>query len=100
MMIVHVQIQVKPELVDAFKEATIENGRHSIQEPGIVRFDFLQQADNPSRFLLVEIYRTPDDQARHRETDHYKKWRDTVADMMAEPRSPIKYTNLFPPDEL
>ncbi len=91
MLIVHVQIHVKPEFVEAFAEATRENARNSVQEPGITRFEALQQADDPTRFLLMETYKEASDQARHRETAHYAKWRDTVADMMAEPRTPIKY---------
>ena len=98
MIVVHVFIHVKPECVEAFQAATVENAQNSIREPGIARFDFLAQNDDPNRFLLVEIYRTPEDPGRHKETDHYKKWRDTVADMMAEPRSAIKYDNLFPDD--
>ncbi|MFN8530972.1 MAG: antibiotic biosynthesis monooxygenase [Anaerolineae bacterium] len=96
--IIHVQIQVKPEVIDAFITATLENGRSSIQEPGIIRFDFLQDAADPTHFTLVEVYRTPEDQQRHRETAHYLKWRDTVADMMAAPRTFIKYVNLLPGD--
>jgi autoinducer 2-degrading protein len=99
MFIVHVFVHVKPDQVEAFKAATLENGRKSIQEPGIARFDVIQQRDDPTRFVLVEVYRTPDDPARHKETAHYQKWRDTVADMMAEPRNSIKYTNIFPDDE-
>jgi len=91
MLIVHVHVRVKPEFIGAFRAATIENARHSIQEPGIARFDFLQQADDPSRFLLIEIYRSDDAPARHRETAHYIAWRDTVADMMAEPRNRVVY---------
>jgi autoinducer 2-degrading protein len=91
MMIVHVHVHVKPESVDAFRTATIENARNSRQEPGIERFDVLQQADDPARFLLIEIYREPEAQARHRETPHYAVWRDTVAGMMAEPRSGLNY---------
>jgi quinol monooxygenase YgiN len=96
MFIVHVHVHVKPESVEAFKEATIENARNSVQEPGIARFDVIQQNDDPARFILVEVYRTPDDPARHKETAHYQKWRDTVAEMMAEPRSSVKYDNVFP----
>jgi quinol monooxygenase YgiN len=99
MFIVQVHVHVKPEFIDAFKEATIENARHSVQEPGIARFDVIQQNDDPARFILIEVYRTTDDPARHKETAHYQTWRDTVADMMAEPRSSIKYTNVFPSDE-
>ena len=99
MFIVHVFVQVKPEKVEAFKAATVENARSSGQEPGIARFDVIQQQDDPTRFVLVEVYRTPDDPARHKETPHYQKWRDTVAQMMAEPRTSIKYTNVFPDEQ-
>jgi len=99
MLIVHVQIHVKPESVDAFREASIENARNSIKEPGIARFDLLQQADDPTRFVLVEAYREAGAQARHRETAHYAAWRDAVAGMMAEPRAGVKYANVFPMDE-
>ena len=99
MLIVHVFIHIKPEHVDAFKEASKENAQNSIQETGIVRFDLIQQRDDPMRFVLVEIYRTKDDTAKHKETAHYKKWRDTVEDMMAEPRYAIWYENLYPDDE-
>jgi (4S)-4-hydroxy-5-phosphonooxypentane-2,3-dione isomerase len=93
---VHVAVHVKPEAVDAFRAATLANAKASIQEPGIARFDIMQVQDDPTRFLLVEIYRTADAQAAHRETAHYQTWRDTVADMMAEPRAAVKYTNVFP----
>ena len=99
MFIVHVFVHVRSEDIAAFKDATLENARNSIQEPGIARFDVMQQQDDPSRFLLVEVYRTPGDPARHKETEHYKKWRDTVAQMMAEPRTSVKYTNVFPDEE-
>ncbi|MDY6877053.1 MAG: antibiotic biosynthesis monooxygenase [Chloroflexota bacterium] len=99
MFIVHVQVQVKPEFVQAFKEATLENGRNSVQESGVARFDVIQQLDDPTRFVLVEVYRTPEDPARHKETAHYQTWRETVAEMMAEPRSSVKYANVFP-DEM
>lgn len=98
MLIVHVHAHVKPEFVETFREATLENARHSVHEPGIARFDVIQQLDDPTRFILVEVYRTPDDPARHKETAHYQKWRDTVAEMMAEPRHSVKYTNAFPDD--
>lgn len=99
MLIVHVHVHVKPDFIDAFREATLENARHSLQEPGIARFDVIQQQDDPTRFVLVEVYRTADDPARHKETPHYARWRDAVAEMMAEPRYSVKYTNLFPNDE-
>jgi quinol monooxygenase YgiN len=99
MVIVHVHVHVKSEFVAAFKEATVENAANSVHEPGIARFDVLQQADDPARFLLVEVYRTREATAKHKETAHYIKWRDAVAPMMAVPRSSIKYRNLFPNDE-
>ena len=99
MLVVHVYVHVKSESVEAFKAASLENARNSVQEPGIARFDVVQQLDDPTRFVLVEVYRTPEDPARHKETAHYQTWRDTVAEMMAEPRHSLKYANLFPDDE-
>ena len=99
MLVVHVFVHVKADRVEAFQEATIANARNSIQEPGVARFDIIQQQDDPTRFVLVEVYRTPDDPARHKETAHYQQWRDTVADMMAEPRSSVKYGNVFPDEQ-
>ena len=98
MLVVHVHVQVKPEYVEAFKAATVENARNSAQEPGVAGFDVVQHQDDPAKFVLVEAYRTADAPAAHKETDHYKLWRDTVAPMMAEPRTSVKYTNLFPDD--
>jgi len=98
MLIVHVHVQVKPEHVEAFKQATLANARESIKEPGIARFDCAQQQDNPTHFVLVEAYRTPQAPAAHKETPHYQIWRDAVAPMMAEPRASVKYANLFPDD--
>ena len=98
MLVVHVHVHVKPEHVEAFKQATIANARESIKEPGIARFDFVQQQDDPARFVLVEVYRTPQAPAAHKETKHYATWRDAVAPMMAEPRSSVKFENLFPED--
>jgi autoinducer 2-degrading protein len=98
MLIVHVQIHVKLESVDAFRAASIENARNSVAEPGIARFDVLQQPDDATRFMFVEVYRDADAPARHKETAHYAAWRDTVAVMMAEPRISVKYANVFPPD--
>ena len=99
MLIVHVFVHVKSDQVEAFRKATLENTHNSIQELGIARFDIIQQQDDLTRFVLVEVYRTPDDPARHKETIHYQKWRDAVADMMAEPRTSIKYTNVFPDEK-
>ena len=99
MFIVHVFVKVKPQKIAVFKAASIQNARESVKEPGVARFDVIQQKDDPTRFVLVEVYRTSDDPARHKETAHYQKWRDTVADMMAEPRSAIKYANIFPDEQ-
>lgn len=99
MYVVHVDIHVKPEFVDAFRVATVENARNSIQESGIARFDFIQNNDDPERYMLVEVYHTPADADLHKQTAHYQKWRDTVASMMAEPRVGIKYTSIFPDDD-
>src|SRR3712207_2522035 len=99
MLIVHVFVQVKPEYVEAFKTATVENARNSVQAPGIARFDVVQQQDDPTRFVLVEVYRTADDPARHKETAHYATWRDAVAEMMVQPRTSIKYSNVFPDED-
>ena len=99
MFIVHVHVHIKPDLVEAFRRATVENASHSAREPGIARFDVIQQTDDPTRFVLAEVYRTPEDAARHKETGHYQTWRDTVAEMMAEPRKSVKYANVFPGDE-
>ena len=98
MFIVHVYVHVKPEHIEAFRQATIENAQNSVQEPGIARFDVLQEQDDPTRFVLVEVYRTPDAPAQHKETAHYAKWRDTVADMLAEARTRTIYDNVFPND--
>ena len=96
MLIVHVFVHVKPESVDAFVAATRENARNSAEEPGVVRFDILQQEDDPTRVLFGEISRTPDDPARHTATAHYAAWRDAVEPMMAEPRRSVKYRALVP----
>jgi (4S)-4-hydroxy-5-phosphonooxypentane-2,3-dione isomerase len=96
MLIVHVHVRVKPEHVEAFRHATVENAQCSIQEPGIARFDVVQRLDDATRFVLVEVYQDDNAAAAHKETAHYKKWRDAVADMMAEPRSSVKFHNVFP----
>jgi len=98
MLIVHVHVTVKPECVEAFEKATAENARNSVQEPGIARFDVIRQQDNPTKFILVEVYRSVEATAAHKETTHYAVWRDTVAPMMAEPRSSVKFANVYPPD--
>ncbi len=98
MLVAHVHVHVKPESVEAFRQATLANASNSVQEPGIARFDVIQQTDDPTRFVLVEVYRTAAAPAAHKETAHYKTWRDTVAEMMAEPRTSVKYANVFPDD--
>lgn len=96
MLVVHVIVRVKPDSSAAFEAATRENARHSVQEPGVVRFDVVRQADDPARFVLMEIYRTADDPARHKATAHYAAWRDAVEPMMAEPRRSVRYEAVFP----
>lgn len=98
LIIVHVQARVKADAVDAFRAACLDNARASVLEPGVARFDVVQAVEDPTRFVLVEVYRSPDAPAAHKETTHYKRWRDTVADMMAEPRSSVRYVNVFPAD--
>lgn len=98
MLIVHVFVRVKPEAVNAFCAESLANARNSVLEPGIARFDVIQQLDDPTRFVLVEVYRTVEDTVRHKETAHYAAWRDAVAGMMTEPRTSIKYDNVYPND--
>lgn len=98
MLVVHVHVHVHEGSVEAFKAATVINAKASVQEPGIARFDVIQQADDPTRFVLVEVYRTAEAPAAHKETAHYLLWRDTVAPMMATPRTSTKYDNVFPDD--
>lgn len=98
MYIVHVYIHVKSEQVEDFKKVTIENAQNSIREPGIARFDVIQQTDDPTRFVLLEVYRTPDDPAKHKETAHYNHWRQIAEPMMAEPRTRVIYNNIYPTD--
>lgn len=98
MLIVHVHVKVKPDSVEAFRTATLANAQASRKEPGIARFDVLQQSDDPTRFVLSEAYRTLEAPAAHKETPHYAAWRDTVAGMMAETRQSVKFVNVHPPD--
>jgi quinol monooxygenase YgiN len=98
MLIVHVHVHVKPDRVADFIAASEANAAQSVKEPGIARFDVVRQSDDPTRFVLVEVYRTAQDPARHKETKHYAAWRDAVADMMQEPRTSVKYENVFPDD--
>ena len=96
MQIVHVHLKVKPEFVDEFIEVTLDNVRNSKQEPGNLRFDFFQQADDPTRFVLTEIYESEEAASHHKDTAHYQRWRDTAPDMLAEPRYAHKFRSLFP----
>ena len=98
MLMVHVHVHVKPESVAAFKEATLTNARQSAREPGVLHFDVLQQQDDPTRFVLVEVYRDTAAAAAHKETQHYPIWCDAVASMMAEPRHSVKFNQVFPDD--
>ena len=96
MLIVHVHVSVKSQFVEEFKKATVENASNSIKEAGVLRFDVIQQEDDHTRFVLVEVYKNAEASAAHKETAHYAKWRDTVAEMMAEPRQGNSYTTIFP----
>jgi len=96
MLIVHIHVRVKPEHIEAFTAATVENAAHSVQEPGIARFDVVQQADDPTRFVLVEAYRGLEATVHHKATAHYHAWAETVAHMLAEPRSRVVYANIYP----
>jgi quinol monooxygenase YgiN len=96
MYIVHVHVHVKAESIDNFILATIENASHSLQEPGVARFDFIQDQSNPTKFVLVEVYRTVDDSGKHKTTAHYARWREAVEELMAEPRISYKYNNIYP----
>jgi quinol monooxygenase YgiN len=99
MYIVHVHVHVKPDQIESFITATKENAEKSAgNEPGVVRFDVMQQVEDPTRFVLSEVYRTPEDTTRHKETKHYNRWREITEPMMAEPRTRITYANIFPSD--
>jgi autoinducer 2-degrading protein len=98
MLVVHVHVHVHEGSVEAFKAATLANAKASVKEPGIARFDVIQQQDDPTRFILVEVYRTAEAPAAHKQTPHYAVWRDAVADMMATPRTSVRYGNVFPDD--
>jgi len=98
MRIVQVFIHVKPDRVDEFLAATLDNARNSLNEPGVARFDVLRQADDPTRFVLLEAYRTADDPARHKATDHYARWQRLAEPLMAEPRTRVIYDSAFPAD--
>ena len=98
MLVVHVHVYVNPESIDAFKTATVANASNSVREPGIARFDVIQDNDDPAHFILIEVYRSIEATVAHKETAHYATWRDTVASMMAKPRTAVKFTNIYPED--
>jgi quinol monooxygenase YgiN len=98
LLIVHVHCHVKAESIEAFEQATLANARASVKEPGVARFDVVKDAEDPTRFVLVEVYKTPDAPAAHKATAHYAAWRDAVAPMMAEPRTSRRYANVHPND--
>lgn len=98
MHIVLVHVHVKPEFVEAFREVALDNARNSVQEPGVARFDVLQEAEDATRFTLFEVYRTSEDVGKHKQTAHYARWYDRVAEMTVEPRKGITYRNVFPGD--
>jgi autoinducer 2-degrading protein len=98
LVIVHVYAHVKLEGIEAFRAASLDNAQASVREPGVARFDVVQSVEDPTRFVLVEVYRTPGAHAAHKETLHYRRWRDAVADLMAEPRTSARYVNVFPDD--
>jgi quinol monooxygenase YgiN len=99
MLVVHVHVKVKPDCIEAFKAVTMENARQSLKEPGIARFDLAQQNDDPTRFVLVEVYRSQEATAAHKATAHYAAWRDQMESLMAEPRYSVKYSGVFPGEE-
>ncbi len=98
MYIVQVFIHVKPNKVKEFEAATIENARKTIKEPLVARFDLIRQLDDPTRFVLLEVYRSPEGHDRHKETEHYKLWQRVAEPLMAEPRTRILGENVFPED--
>lgn len=99
LLVVHVQVHVLPQFVAAFREATLDNAQNSVREPGIARFDVVQEQGDPTRFVLVEVYRSEQAPLDHKQTAHYARWRDTVEPMMASPRSSRKFRALFPANE-
>lgn len=97
MLVVQVHVHVTPASIQAFIDATLANAQASLQEPGVARFDVLQDAADPTRFVLIEAYRTDDAPAAHKATAHYARWRDAVAPMMAAPRESTRYASVFLP---
>jgi len=96
MLVVHVHARVRPGRAGAFLDATLANARASLAEPGVLRFDVIQDQDDPEHMVLVEVYRDSDAAAAHKQTAHYAAWRDRVAEMMARPRESVRYSAVFP----
>ena len=99
MLIVHVMVKVKPDKIEDFKAITIKNASKSIREPGIIRFDCIQGQDDTTKFVLSEVYKSPEAIEAHKQTEHYAEWCEAAKDIMAEPRYSIKYTNVFPEEK-
>jgi (4S)-4-hydroxy-5-phosphonooxypentane-2,3-dione isomerase len=99
MLVVHVHVRVKPDQVDEFLKATLRNAQASLEEPGVLRFDVIQDQADVAHVVLVEVYRDGEAAAAHKETKHYAEWRDTVAEMMAVPRESVKFLAIFPTDD-
>jgi (4S)-4-hydroxy-5-phosphonooxypentane-2,3-dione isomerase len=97
-VVVHVHVHVKPDAIESFRAASLTNASSSVREPGVARFDVIQETEDPTRFVLVEVYRDAAAVLAHKETAHYREWRDAVAPLMAEPRTAKKYVNVFPDD--
>ncbi len=98
MLVVHVHVRVRPGQVEDFLAATLVNARASLAEPGVLRFDVIQDEADPAHVVLVEVYRDADASAAHKLTPHYAAWRDAVAEMMAQPRASTRFSAVFPPD--
>ena len=98
MLVVHVQVRIRAGRVEEFLAATLANARASLAEPGVLRFDVIQDEADPAHVVLVEVYRDADAAAAHKLTAHYAAWRDAVAEMMAEPRRSVRYSVVFPDD--
>ena len=99
MHILHVHLKVKPERIDEFIAASVENAQNSVREAGCVRFDIVQDTADPSHFEFIEVYRDQAAHASHRDSEHYKTWAGLAEEMMAEPRSRNLYRNIYPPDD-
>ena len=96
MLVVHVHVRIRPERIGDFLAATVINARASLAEPGVLRFDIIQDQADPARVVLVEVYRDEQASQAHKLTPHYTTWRDSVAEMMAKPRESVRYSVVFP----